>query len=422
MLRECSRNDIRHLVHVGDECFVPAGTVLCHEARIGYWFFIVLDGGIRLSQNGKGYATLAAGSHFGEIAILGFGPQPMTATAVVDSAVYVLGRRHVLDLAHAMRGLRHGLFPDVPDAEFQQKIRALRAEAEAEWRRMPRRSAVEPARGELLPSTLRVFPSRRRTAPGSPFAALLAARGAVASSSEQPAAGRRVGPLSRRVVALSAGVAVAAIVLAGILFHPGVLVVRPSGSLEVTGDVTVEGLPVRPPSGRYILTAVSISEPNLFGTIQALLAGEQTLPAAEVDAGPRQRDLAHGEYLESQQDAARLIASRAGVEASDVSVRFRDRKLSGPSAGLVYALLLADVTGQIDVPKGRVVAATGVVDDDGRVLPVGFVAVKSQVAEKAGADLFIVPLAQAPRTCRTRVVDVDTFDDAARAVTGAEGT
>lgn len=419
VFRECTRSDIRTLARLGDECVVPAETVVCQEGRIGYWFFVVIDGGIRLSRNGKTLATLGAGSHFGEIAILGFGPQPTTATALVDSAVYVLGRRHVLDLIHVMYGLRRGLFPDVPADAFQQKTRELRAEGQEEWRRMPRRqNAAEPAQAERLPGALRVFPSRARTPLGSPFSSLVAGPGPVGLVPEARPLGRRLAPLKRRAIG-AAGVSVfAALVMIGFLFHPGLLVVQPYATIDVTNDVVVEGMPTHAPSGRYILTAVSISEPNLFGAGHALLSGEQTLPAEQVDDLADQREIARDEYLGSQRDAVAFIAMRAGVDPNRVVVSFRDRKLSGPSAGLVYALLLADITRQVHVPRGRVIAATGILEQDGDVLPVGFVAIKAQVARRAAADLFVVPTNQAPVARGTPVVTVATFDDALRALAG----
>lgn len=420
VLRACSRSDIRRLARLGDECVVPAETVVCHEGRIGYWFFVIMDGSIRLSRNGKTLATLGAGAHFGDIAILGFGPQPMTATALVDSAVYVLGRRHVLDLIHGMHGLQRGLFPGIPDDALQEKIRQLRAEGQEEWRRMPRRhDATEPARVDLLGGTLHVFPSRARTPMSSPLAFHVAEPEPAGVASEAIGRTTRLGPLKRRVIGAACASAFASLVMIGFLFHPGLLVVRPHATIDVTNDVVVEGLPTHAPSGRYILTAVSISEPNLFGAAHALVRGEQTLPAERVEDVAEQRHLARDEYLGSQRDAVALVATRAGINPNQVVVTFRDRQLSGPSAGLLYALLLADITRQVDVPRGRVVAATGILEHGGDVLPVGFVAIKAQVAQRADADLFLVPAAQGAASSGTRVVAVATFDDALRALAGA---
>src|SRR3954453_1449391 len=134
LLQACSRSEIRPLAHIGDECVVPAGTELVHEGGIGYWFFVIEDGAVELTRDGMVVASLGPGSHLGDVAILGFGPQAVSATATADTTVYVMGRRHLLDLAFEMDGLRAGLFPGLDLDQFLQRVRALRVEGDASWR------------------------------------------------------------------------------------------------------------------------------------------------------------------------------------------------------------------------------------------------------------------------------------------------
>jgi PDZ domain-containing secreted protein/Zn-dependent protease len=73
-------------------------------------------------------------------------------------------------------------------------------------------------------------------------------------------------------------------------------------------------------------------------------------------------------------------------------VEFRDRPdIGGPSAGLAYALVIADMIDTPDDARGRAVAATGTIDAEGRVGEVGGVPEKAVAAARAGADVFIVP-------------------------------
>jgi PDZ domain-containing secreted protein/CRP-like cAMP-binding protein len=426
VFESCSRSEVRQLARAGDECVVPAGTVLCKEDRIGYWFFVVTGGSIRLTRKGKTLATLGPGSHLGEVAILGFAPQPMTATAVVDSTVFVLGRRSVLDFSYSLPGLQHGLFPDVAPARFQQKVRDLRAEGNAEWRRLPKGRAAAAARatsaagpsgrGELLPLELRTFPSRGHTAAGPALSRLVIRWDRADADAPARALARQ--PLSRRFLASAAATTVAAALVVGFAFHPGVLVVHPSTSLDVTGDLTVDGMSVRPADAHYILTAVVIEEPNLIGAVKAMIDGDETLPAARGDALAEQRRIGREEYRDSQRRAVELVARRSGLDPKTVHVRFRDRHLAGPSAGLLYALLLADMAGHVDVAHGRTVAATGVLADGGRVQPVGFVELKRRVADRAHADVFLVPRGSVTTTARggPKIVPVANFEDALEAV------
>jgi PDZ domain-containing protein len=73
-------------------------------------------------------------------------------------------------------------------------------------------------------------------------------------------------------------------------------------------------------------------------------------------------------------------------------ISFRDRPdIGGPSAGLAYALAIADMLDAPDDARGRAIAATGTIDAEGRVGEVGGVAEKAIAAERAGADVFLVP-------------------------------
>ena len=73
------------------------------------------------------------------------------------------------------------------------------------------------------------------------------------------------------------------------------------------------------------------------------------------------------------------------------SVRFRARDVGGPSAGLAYALAVEDLLDGADRAQGRTIAASGVIEVDGRVGPVGYVAQKATAANDAGASLMFVP-------------------------------
>ena len=415
----CSRADIRVLARSGDECSVPAGTVLCREGWIGYWLFVVMSGTVQLRHaNGRStVATLRAGSHFGDVAIIGFGPQPLTAVVVEDAVVFVLGRRYVLDLVHTMPGFRQGLFPDVgSEAALVGVVRELRAAGTEAWRALPRRAVAELLAGdrvEQLPPSVVAVPRRAR--PPSVFAgALLRGVGDGGDGGEGSAAASvpRVVPLDRRVVAGLVVSVVAVVVVFACSFHPDVLIVRPSATIDVSRDVAVSvaGVAAHPPRGRYVVTAVDIEETNLVGLGLAVLRREEVVPRAHGVTGVEDEQVGRSSYLASQRVAAELVARRAGVDPSALEVRFRDRRLTGPSAGLLYALVVADMTDVVAVPEGRVVAATGALDPAGGVRPVGFLDVKRVVARRAGATLFLVP--PGGRALAPGAVSVATLDEA----------
>jgi PDZ domain-containing protein len=110
------------------------------------------------------------------------------------------------------------------------------------------------------------------------------------------------------------------------------------------------------------------------------------------------------------------------VENFPFDVSIESGEIGGPSAGLMWALGLYDLLTPDDVTGGRTVAGTGTIDLDGAVGPVGGVQHKIRAAERAGADLFLVPegnLAEARDVgAEIRLVAVSSFAEAL----GALGT
>jgi Lon-like protease len=89
--------------------------------------------------------------------------------------------------------------------------------------------------------------------------------------------------------------------------------------------------------------------------------------------------------------------------------------VGGPSAGLAFALDLAEELGK-DVDHGLKVAATGEILLDGSVREVGGLKQKTIAARQSGMDVFLVPVENAAEARRyadgLRVVPVDSFQQA----------
>lgn len=68
----------------------------------------------------------------------------------------------------------------------------------------------------------------------------------------------------------------------------------------------------------------------------------------------------------------------------------------GPSAGLAFALALFDSRSELDVLKGRFIVASGELTLDGGIHAVGGIRQKAIAAQNAGADVFLLPIANAP--------------------------
>jgi PDZ domain-containing protein len=89
-----------------------------------------------------------------------------------------------------------------------------------------------------------------------------------------------------------------------------------------------------------------------------------------------------------------VLQTRTPRVSLPFDVRFRPRALGGPSAGLVYGLVVADMLGPGDLGMGRAIAATGTIDPTGEVGPIGFVDEKAHAADRAHAESFLVPAVQ----------------------------
>jgi PDZ domain-containing protein len=94
--------------------------------------------------------------------------------------------------------------------------------------------------------------------------------------------------------------------------------------------------------------------------------------------------------------------------------------VGGPSAGLAFALEVLKRLGK-NVTHGLRVAATGEMELDGTIAPIGGVKQKTYGVREAGADVFLVPAGDNARVARryagpVRVIAVSTFAQALHAL------
>ncbi|MGT2749371.1 SepM family pheromone-processing serine protease [Streptococcus orisasini] len=77
--------------------------------------------------------------------------------------------------------------------------------------------------------------------------------------------------------------------------------------------------------------------------------------------------------------------------ASDDKIKFSTDGVGGPSAGLMFTLDIYDQLIDQDLRKGRVIAGTGTIEEDGKVGNIGGAGMKVAAADKIDADIFFVP-------------------------------
>jgi Lon-like protease len=123
-------------------------------------------------------------------------------------------------------------------------------------------------------------------------------------------------------------------------------------------------------------------------------------------------------------NAKRAIVGFAPEQAAEiklpVKVQIDAGNVGGPSAGLAFALEVMEELGR-DVDHGYRVAATGALELDGAVTPIGGVKQKTFGVRNADADVFLVPAGDNAREARRyadglRIIAVKSFPQALRAL------
>ena len=196
-------------------------------------------------------------------------------------------------------------------------------------------------------------------------------------------------------------------------------------SIEGTGARVLGVLPDAPANGILqngdVLTAAN---GEAIKTILDLRRIVTSKPAGTNFAFQVERD---GETLELSvasrqfQDQEGLVAIGVLVETRDLNVDLpfeitfeEEEDIGGPSAGLAYALAIADMLDERDLAQGRTIAASGTILLGGDVGAVGGLAQKRSSAQDADAGLFLVPVEdlESVRNGRIDIRGVDTLQDA----------
>jgi Lon-like protease len=117
-----------------------------------------------------------------------------------------------------------------------------------------------------------------------------------------------------------------------------------------------------------------------------------------------------------------IAASAVYTYPFEVNIRLED--VGGPSAGLMFALGIIDRLTPGSLTKGRVIAGTGTIDDDGNVGSIGGIGEKLKGARGAGATLFLAPAENCQEITSIpdglRVVPVSTLTEAMKILEGGK--
>ncbi|MDI3389937.1 hypothetical protein QIS99_27645 [Streptomyces sp. B-S-A8] len=217
-------------------------------------------------------------------------------------------------------------------------------------------------------------------------------------------------------------------------------VAQPGSTEDVLGEhkgeqvITVEGTTARSTKGKLLMTTIAATGPDVevglgdvidgwFRTDRAVMPREAVYPTGDSTEEIKKHNL--GEMKRSQDAAVAAALNYLDESPQDVRVELQMEDVGGPSAGLLFTLgiidkLDGDGSGG-DLTGGRTIAGTGTITADGKVGPVGGVALKTQAAGRDGASVFLVPEAEcadakAELPDGLRLIPVTTLDGTVEAL------
>jgi len=219
------------------------------------------------------------------------------------------------------------------------------------------------------------------------------------SISEKVAAAVALKRLGYHVVARPAGVFVTAVAVGS----------HAIGKLEPT-DVIVAVNGVKTPTITDLRVQLARIHPGGSVTLRLVRGGKQTSVTIKTVPDPLERSRALVGFTPGQ--AADIhLPLKVQIDAGNVG---------GPSAGLAFVLEVMEQLGR-DVDHGYKVAATGQIELDGAVSPIGGVKQKTFGVREAKADVFLVPAGDNAREARRyahglRIIAVKNLSQALRAL------
>jgi PDZ domain-containing protein len=439
-LSGCTPRQLRRIAAVADETRIAAGDDLLVQGRVCFWFFLIDDGTAALIDGGDVVGLLGPGAHLGEDAILGHHPNTVTVRALTDVTAFVIASQYFIPLVDDIRALRtrfHHLRRIAPMSRFsrhrflrrllgrhayprpysrRRRIRSLLVSAAviaaatvAGTRYHPGPIVIAPAPAIDITNDITItgvpahpptghyvltavdvsrptafglvralVSSRRhliishgthlsrraqREAHAAALAVFLQTRlDAAAAAARAAGLPVTVTGTGARITRITPGAAI------GAVLAPGDVIVAVGGRpVRTAGDL----VPVTPAGARLTVT---VERGGARRDVPLVAGADASLPPKTF----------LGAALETRDRRVEL----------PFQIQFARREVGGPSAGLIYALAITDMLDPHGVARGRIIAATGSIDADGTVGPVGYVTVKADTARHRRAAIFLVPAGQ----------------------------
>ena len=222
--------------------------------------------------------------------------------------------------------------------------------------------------------------------------------------------------VDRREMSMSQRVA-AAVALRRLGYH---VVVRPDGVLVNVIDLGTNAVGKLEPTD--VIVAVNGKPTPTIAALRKRLATVR--PGQVVSLRIRRGSRTLTEHVRTISDQGRAIVGFEPAQSARIKLPIRVSidagGVGGPSAGLAFALEVMQQLGH-DVVHGRQVAATGEIELNGGIGPIGGVEQKTYGVRAAHARVFLVPAGANARTARryagsVRIIPVTSFAQALHAL------
>ncbi len=105
----CTKKDLATVAKHSEHLKIPAGTEMTTEGRVGYEFYVIIDGKASVRRGKKQINTLGPGDAFGELSLLDRAPRNATVVAETEIDALILGQREFSALLDIVPTLAHKL-------------------------------------------------------------------------------------------------------------------------------------------------------------------------------------------------------------------------------------------------------------------------------------------------------------------------
>lgn len=102
----CTKSQLAEIAMIADEIDIAAGKTMIREGERGRQFFVVVDGSVKVSKNGRAFKGRGGSEVFGEISLLTNVPTTATVTAATPVHALVVADHRFRELIEKSPGIQ----------------------------------------------------------------------------------------------------------------------------------------------------------------------------------------------------------------------------------------------------------------------------------------------------------------------------